>query len=60
MAKAKVYGAVTREGKGRLKPKDKHLSASWKKRDEARKVKQEAFAAEHAAQVTRAMLSEGE
>lgn len=27
----------------RLKPKDKHLSASWKKRDEGRKGKQDAY-----------------
>lgn len=30
----------------RLKPKDKHLKASWKKRDEGRKGKQEAYVQE--------------
>jgi hypothetical protein len=31
--------------KRKLVPKDKHLTASWKKRDDARKAKQEAHAA---------------
>lgn len=34
----------------RMLPKDKHTKASWKKRDESRRVNQQVYAANRAAQ----------
>jgi len=45
MAQAKVYAAVNRKPKGRLKAKSKIDKPSWQRRNEARADRQAAYAA---------------